>query len=194
MLRRLLVDATSISLLLCIGTAMFWLRNPTSVELLAVANGSWPDSSPRYTGRAVSFGAADGRIALCIGHWSFDFSHPEQLGRLSPGPKNPLQYRRRGPRGWALIHKQHALGGAYTLPADWHGFDWDLTSSRQGAQWEESCGLTLPAWLIMLLTAVLPAGGAVGKSRRFLREHRSGPRVSLPRRQEAPIAGAAAIA
>lgn len=179
MLRRLFVDAASVSLLLFIGTAMFWLRNRSSVELLAVARGNWPDKSRLYSARAVSFAAADGRVSLSFGHWGFDFSHPGEIDGSPVGLNNPLQYRRRNPGELSLIHQQHALGGAYALPGDWHGFKWSVTSFRNRGQWEESRGLTLPVWLILLLTAVLPAGGAIKTARRYLRGRPSRRRLPL---------------
>jgi hypothetical protein len=161
MLRRLLVDATSVSLLLCIGTGMLSMRNRTSVELIALAHGSWLADSNAYSAGALSLGAADGRIAIGYGRWGFDFSHAGKIDGAFGGPRNPMQYRLRNPGELTVIHQQRSLGGAYSVLPDWHGFAWNAKSARTAAQWEESRGLTLAAWFVMLMTALLPLGCTV---------------------------------
>lgn len=171
MVRGFFNIAAALSFLLCMGTGALWLRNGSSVELLAAAHGYWSGNSPRYQAGAVSLGAARGRISVCYSRWGFDFSHAVELSENFGGPSNPLQYRLRNPRDLTLLRQQRPINNACALLPDWHGFACDTTSARSNAEWVQSCGLTLPAWLLMFVTALLPARWMV----------RAAPRLRHPR-------------
>jgi hypothetical protein len=157
MVRGIFNFAAALSFLLCVGASVLVLRNRSSVELLAVAHGHWAGNSPLYQAGAVSLGAGDGRISVCYSRWGFNFSHVNELNPDFAGPSNPMQYRLRNPRELTFVHQQHAINDECAPCADWHGFACDAISERSNAEWVNSCGLTLPAWLLLLLTALLPA-------------------------------------
>lgn len=149
--------AVALSFLLCVGTGVLSLRNGSSVELLAIAHGHWSQNAPIYHAGALSLGAGDGRISLSYSTWGFNFSHVADLMPEFGGPPNPLQYRLRNPRELTWVHQQRAISSACAPGPDWHGFACEASSARSDAQWVQSYGLTLPAWLLLLATALLPA-------------------------------------
>lgn len=179
MVEKLFNFAVVVSLLLCIGTGALSLRNWSSIELLAVAHGHWQEQSPIYQAGAVSLGAGEGRICISYNQWGFNFSRVNEVTSEFAGAPNPLEYRLRNPGDLAFIRQQRAMTGAAALASDWHGFAWDSNDAHSNAQWLESRALTLPAWLIMLLTSLLPVRCMVGVAPRLRNPRRVVRRVHL---------------
>lgn len=157
MRKRFFDLAAAVSLSLCVGTSFLSLRNRSSVELLAAAYGHWVGPSSIYRACAVSLGAGGGRIAVGCSRWGFDFSHVNELTPGFGGPSNPLQYRLRNPNDLTFVDQQCAINEKHALLPDHYGFACDGSSARSNAAWVDSRALTVPAWLLMLLTSLPPA-------------------------------------
>jgi hypothetical protein len=168
MRRRLLNLLTLLSLLLCLASAALWVRGWWTGDYV-----SWQTATSGgfQLGRRIALATADRRLAVTTLHLelpTFSDAEMKEVAEQAGGTKvrEGLDAR---------------FGRTVRLPPGWLGFHFDSRDEtlryrftgvhRQGRV--RGVYLTVPLWLVVVLSAALPARRALALCRRRARDRRA---------------------